>query len=267
MKKECEIDGCDTKNTKKIIFCKGLDKYLCSRHYHQFIVYGKIIKIKNIKFIQVDDCCCFCGASGKKYKLSYFEDKIYCRKHYDHMRLYGHCKERTIFDRNEIINCGDYSEIILYNLDQTEKARAIIDTEDVDKISKYKWNLGSHGYAVCTVLQRCLHTFLLDLTDDDIADHEDRNRLNNRKSNLRITDDLGNSANKEIPISNNSGVMGICWDSINNKWIAGIKRDGVSKSKRFKNFNDAVIQRLKWEKELFGEFAPQRHLYEQYGIE
>lgn len=34
----------------------------------------------------------------------------------------------------------------------------------------------------------------------------------------------------------------------------------------FANKNDAVIARLKAEAKYFGEFAPQRHLFEEYNI-
>lgn len=34
----------------------------------------------------------------------------------------------------------------------------------------------------------------------------------------------------------------------------------------FNDKNDAIIARLKAEKEYFGEFAPQQHLFEEYGI-
>lgn len=32
------------------------------------------------------------------------------------------------------------------------------------------------------------------------------------------------------------------------------------------NIKDCIIARLKAEKELWGEFAPQQHLYKEYGI-
>lgn len=36
---------------------------------------------------------------------------------------------------------------------------------------------------------------------------------------------------------------------------------------KFINKKDAIVARLKAEKEYFGEFAPQRRLFEEYGIE
>lgn len=36
---------------------------------------------------------------------------------------------------------------------------------------------------------------------------------------------------------------------------------------RFVNKEDAIRARLRAERQYFGEFAPQRHLFEEYGIE
>ena len=64
---------------------------------------------------------------------------------------------------------------------------------------------------------------------------------------------------------NKSGVIGV--RSVGEKFIADIR---VNKKLivlgRFFNKEDAIKARLKAEKEYFGEFAPQQHLYEEYGI-
>jgi hypothetical protein len=260
---ECQIEECDTKDNK-IRFCKKNNLYLCNRHYHQMLKYGKIISIKNVQRISKDSICSFCGS---KEKLSYFSNEIFCRKHYDHMRLFGYCKDRTIFDENEIIKYENYAEIILYALDQEEKARAIIDIEDIEKIKNYKWNLGSNGYPMCTVLQKCMHTLILNLNDNQIPDHINRNKLDNRKKNLRIADTSKNSMNSDLRSNNTSGVTGISWDSTNNKWASDLKINNLRLHKRFIFINDAIKQRLIWEKEYFKEFAPQKYLFKQYGIE
>ena len=47
--------------------------------------------------------------------------------------------KRTIFTRNEIVNCGDYSEIILYNRYGEEIKRTKIDNHVVSKVKDIKW--------------------------------------------------------------------------------------------------------------------------------
>lgn len=98
-------------------------------------------------------------------------------------------------------------------------------------------------------------------------DHIDRNELNNRKSNLRPCTPLENSRNKNILRSNKSGFIGVWWDCRRNKWEAYIKVDGKKKHLgRFADKDNAIKTRLKAEKEYYKEFAPQRHLFDEYGI-
>lgn len=50
-------------------------------------------------------------------------------------------------------------------------------------------------------------------------------------------------------------------------WIAYIHKDKKQKLLGvFDDINDAIVARLKAEKEIFAEFAPQQHLYNQYKI-
>lgn len=99
-------------------------------------------------------------------------------------------------------------------------------------------------------------------------DHIDRNELNNRKENLRPATKKENSRNHSLFQNNTSGFSGVGWDKSRNKWYARIEIDGSTKSLgRFVNKKDAIIARLKAEARYYGKFAPQRHLFEQYGIE
>lgn len=99
-------------------------------------------------------------------------------------------------------------------------------------------------------------------------DHKDRNTLNNRKENLRICTRSQNSRNQSLPSNNTSGVIGVCWHKHKEQWQVRI-HDQENHRKTigyFNNKDDAVKARLQAELEYYGEFAPQQHLYEQYGI-
>ena len=61
--------------------------------------------------------------------------------------------------------------------------------------------------------------------------------------------------NHKIAINNASGVTGVSWDNTKNKWVAQITANGKHRIKRFDEFDNAVAQRKKWERELFGEFS------------
>jgi hypothetical protein len=60
--------------------------------------------------------------------------------------------------------------------------------------------------------------------------------------------------------------MGVSW--CHNRYEARI---GYNKKKihlgSYENIEDAIVARLKAEKEYFGDFAPQRHLFKEYNIE
>lgn len=98
-----------------------------------------------------------------------------------------------------------------------------------------------------------------------ILDHIDRNRLNCSKSNLRICSTSDNAKNIFIPSNNTSGIIGVSWCKQWNKWRAFVCIEGKYISLGYyKDKNDAIIARLKGEKEYYKEFAPQKHLFDLY---
>lgn len=100
------------------------------------------------------------------------------------------------------------------------------------------------------------------------ADHRDRNAMNNRKSNLRNASHQENCWNRGAHRDGSSGVSGVCWAKREELWRAYITVDCKQKSLGyFDNKEDAIRARLKVEVQYYGEFAPQRHLFEQYGIQ
>lgn len=98
-------------------------------------------------------------------------------------------------------------------------------------------------------------------------DHKDRNPLNNRRYNLRPANNIENAQNRTIQSNNTSGIIGVCWHSSKQRWIASITVNKKRKELgRFKNKEDAIRARLQAEKQYFVEFAPQKHLFKNYGI-
>jgi hypothetical protein len=75
----------------------------------------------------------------------------------------------------------------------------LLDTEDIQALGRRKLSIGSHGYAQMweqkTVI--VVHRWVLGLCKGDrrIGDHINGNRLDNRRSNLRIVDASGSSQN------------------------------------------------------------------------
>jgi len=66
-------------------------------------------------------------------------------------------------------------------------------------------------------------------------------------------------------INNKTGITGVCIEK-------GKYRSDITYNKKriflgyYNNLEDATVARLKAEKKYFKEFAPQKHLYKEYGI-
>lgn len=184
-----------------------------------------------------------------------------CRKHYEQLRKNGCCLDnnpRTKYDSNEIVLYENYAEIILYNKNYYECARAIIDLDDVEKIKKHKWYLNDNGYVLTHIDKKNvrLHRFIKNCFDNNIIiDHKNGNKLDNRKDNLRECTSQQNSMNHKTSCNNTSGFDGVCWDKEKNKWKASIKVN--YKGIHLGYFNDkeeAIKVRKEAEIKYFGEY-------------
>ena len=81
-----------------------------------------------------------------------------------------------------------------------------------------------------------------------MTDHINRNKLDNRRSNLRICTPKENLQNSSIRTTNKSGATGVYYVPKVNKWRAQITIDGKTKYIGiFTSFEDAVIARRKSE--------------------
>ena len=148
----------------------------------------------------------------------------------------------------------------------------MIDNDDFDRIKERHW-IYSGGYWVTYIrigdkkMRLGMHNFIMPPKDGYIIDHADRNKSNNRKHNLRQATASQNVMNSTLR-KNNSGFTGVMLDKRRNKWRAVIKLNQKSISLgEYADKDDAIKARLLAEAKYFGDFAPQRHLFEQYGIE
>ena len=68
-----------------------------------------------------------------------------------------------------------------------------------------------------------LHRYIMNCPKGKYVDHKNHNTLDNRKQNLRITNNADNLRNGEIRINNKTGVKGVYFDNKRNKYVANIK--------------------------------------------
>jgi hypothetical protein len=176
-------------------------------------------------------------------------------------RALEQCKENKRF--NDYCLDGEYG--IGYTL---KGKKFYFDLEDFEKIKNFCWRL-KEGYIATSYKDKTIriHQLLLGYPDFEI-DHKNRHRYDNRKQNLRQTTDLQNAQNKSLRKDNKSGFAGVRWIESSKKWHSRIRNKGKDiHLGYFINKLDAIITRLKAELEYFGiDFAPQRHLFAEYGI-
>lgn len=138
------------------------------------------------------------------------------------------------------------------------------DLEDFDKIKNYCWR-EDQGYIVAKIHGKKIRMHQLLYSKG--CDHIDRNRKNNQKSNLRDATQMENTQNRSLMKNNKSGFTGVYYDKNHNGWCVQIT---VNKNQLylgcFSSKDEAIRTRLEAEATYFGDFAPQRHLFEQYGI-
>lgn len=245
---------------------------LCSKHFAQARDHGEITD-PFPSHMRQKRICTACGTSENV--IYYSKEGIFlCRRHYDQKYTIGKILTRTKFDKNEIIEYDDYAEVILYNIKNEEVSRAKIDLDDIGLISKYKWYLGSHTYATTRIYDKngkgrnyAMHKILTG-TSSEIIDHKNRDTLDNRRVNLVLSDKSKNAINAGLRRNNSSGVTGVSFSKRTNLWRAYINYN----KKRielgwFKELNEAIKARLLAEKQYYPENPPQKHLFNEHGIE
>lgn len=87
-----------------------------------------------------------------------------------------------------------------------------IDRADENTVRKYKWSVVTDEKGILTVITSkglTLHTLLMNIPENMEVDHKDLNRLNNRRSNLRVCTHQQNQCNQPLQKNNTSGVTGV----------------------------------------------------------
>jgi hypothetical protein len=112
----------------------------------------------------------------------------------------------------------------------TQGKAAIVDDEDFEFVSQFKWHAcgrgGSRWYARRKVgvlgqpVFLKLHNALVTPGPAEVVDHINHDGLDNRRSNLRICTRQENGWNKLRPANNTSGFKGVSWHADRQLWRA-----------------------------------------------
>lgn len=131
---------------------------------------------------------------------------------------------------------------------------ALIDDSDWPIVKQYRWQLHPDGYVYGS--RGRLHCYILHTPPALEIDHVDRDKLNNRKFNLRVCFHAENIRNRRISRNNTSGYKGVSWSSQTQRWRSAISVGGRKyylgefdiKEDAARAYNAAAI-------EAHGEFA------------
>lgn len=159
------------------------------------------------------------------------------------------------------------TEIMLAN----GRGVTLIDDDDYELVSKYSWSLSSSGYAISTFRKdgkqwtQPLHRLILNAPDGVFVDHKNNNRVDNRKSNLRLCSALENAMNAVKRKDGKSQYKGVYRSIKNGYYVAHIQHKGSREFLGYyKEEMDAAFYYNLKAKELFGEFAYLNTLPEGY---
>ena len=114
------------------------------------------------------------------------------------------------------------------------KGVAIVDDEDYERLAVHKWRLVSHGYAGRAEGPRprrrysMMHREVLGFgPGDPEIDHRNRDRLDNRRANLRLCSHQDNTCNQPLrSVPKTSLYKGVSRSPKRRKWSAHIKNNG-----------------------------------------
>lgn len=146
----------------------------------------------------------------------------------------------------------------------------IVDDDMFDFLNQYKWSLHTGGYTqrsyITDTFRKCgkkhrflkeyMHRLITGAKKGEYVDHINGNKLDNRKSNLRICTNAQNGWNQGISKKNTSGYKGVRWHKLAKKWDARIRVNRkefylglfIDIKDAAKAYNEAALQ-------YHGEFA------------
>lgn len=131
-----------------------------------------------------------------------------------------------------------------------------------DRVGTVTGTVGSHGYVRITLgdqfylAHRLAWFYVYGEMPKGKLDHIDRNRQNNKISNLRLASDSQNVWNAPARKNNKSGFKGVTWNKRNKAWTAEIwKNYKKTYLGSFKDIEDARKAYIKASVSMHGDYA------------
>ena len=143
----------------------------------------------------------------------------------------------------------------------TQGKFAIVDCEDYDLLSRYKWCAAKDSSTYYAVRSRRgkqvrMHREIMKVPKHLVCDHINHNGLDNRRNNLRICTRQQNTYNQKPMKTGTSKYKGVDWNKRQKKWRARIYYK--SRCHYLGYFNNEIDAALSYDakaRQLFKEFA------------
>lgn len=171
-----------------------------------------------------------------------FYSKGYCQRHYQQFTKRGEVKPTS---RDYPVKYEGDTQIVY-----TPKGEILFDKDFNWREAMKTFHINAQGYAGHG--RRLMHRLVIGAKKGEIVDHINRNKLDNRRSNLRIVTPSQNQMNKGHQKNNKSGYVGVFRNG--KSWSAQIS---VNRDQKYlgtyRDIKDAVRARNEAVREYFGE--------------
>lgn len=221
-------------------------------------------KYNKDKGTNTKDSCSFCGSSSHVQFVTK-KQKYYCSKCASQISRYG-----DVFETAPEFKLEDNWVEVICTGENRQRSNFLISYQSLPFVFSIrdKLNFGISGDYKKGLHRLIYKNFYGEIDDGLVIDHINGNIEDDRLSNLRVANKSENAFNCKLSKNNTSSVTGVSFRKDKNRWRAYINlyREQINLG-HYVNFEDAVKARLIGEKIYCKEFAPQRHLFKQFGIE
>ncbi len=126
----------------------------------------------------------------------------------------------------------------------------LVDKEDEELVGSYTWHETSEGYLRTKARKKhkeptgrgiLMHRLIMGAAEGTEIDHINRDKKDNRKSNLRFATRGLNTINRGLRKDNKSGVVGVSYSKKSGRWQVRVQDKHYG---WFDNLLDAVAHRM-----------------------
>jgi hypothetical protein len=235
----CAFPGCAREHASKG-YCDG--------HYQQ------IRAGKELAPLQIGhDTCTFPGCTQPH------DAKGLCATHYAQQRAGKELRRSTALPSPVEELCEGVWRVTLYGADENGRPGAsleaelcVLSPEDVPRVQAYRWR-EADGYAVTKINRKrvLMHRMILDVGPDVEVDHINGNRLDNRRSNLRIVIHAENAQNRGVRSDSLTGHRNINYDPKKKLYRVIVTLNGKRVGHRHARLEDAIAEAEQLREQLF----------------